>query len=195
MLKLNLPEPSSELLTALSAMMDQELPEYVPGYEYLRPGVADGFYFISSVSDIGKKQFQPLFDEDIHLFGMMIIPYPWNLTEGTEYVSSYYRPHCDANRTFGLNYILNSGGDNVTTTMYAEVDDSKSMKAKVCEYEDVTSIRSYLLQEKIWYGLDAMRYHSVDNIQRPRLLLSISFTNLTLSDFIIKYSHLVDSVV
>lgn len=194
MLRLNLPGPSSDLLAALSSTIDQELPNYTPGYNYLRPNVADGAYFGKDVIDVGKKEYQHLFDEDINIFAMMIRPEPWVVTS-TDYITSYYRPHSDAHRKLGLNYILESGGEHVTTTMYTKVDNSDSQLASVCDYEDVTPLRSYKLQENVWYGLEANRYHSVDNIQTPRLLLTISFAELSYTDFIIKYSHLIDGIV
>lgn len=194
MLRLNLPKPSSDLLAALTNTIDQELPNYTPGYEYLRAGVADGAYFATDIVDIGKKEYQHLFDEDINIFAMMLRPEPW-ITTSTDYITSYYRPHSDAYRKLGLNYILDTGGNNVTTTMYTKVDNSDSPLASVCDYEDVTALRSYNLHENVWYGLEASRYHSVDNIQTPRLLLTISFAELSYTDFIIKYSHFIDSIV
>lgn len=194
MLKLNLPNPSPELLVAVQETVASDIPNYVPGYEYLLPNVADGIYFYSKISELGKEQYQPLFDEEIFVMGMILRPYPWE-NGNTNYVSSCYRPHCDGGRIIGFNYILDCGGDNVTTTMYTKFNDNKEEMGHVLNYDEVTPIRSYHLDKNTWYCLDAARYHSVENIEHDRLLLTISSTTLSFSEFIIKYSHLIDKVI
>ena len=41
-----------------------------------------------------------------------------------------------------------------------------------------------------WYVMDIQNYHSVDNIENQRVILSISFNNINYDYFKNKYEHL-----
>lgn len=65
-------------------------------------------------------------------------------------------------RPRAYNYIIDAGGENVTTTVY---DD------------DYTVLKSLVIPERTWYCLDTGRLHGLEGISehRNRIVLSISY--------------------
>lgn len=66
-------------------------------------------------------------------------------------------------RPRAYNYIIDAGGENVTTTVY---DD------------DYTVLKSLVIPEKTWHCLETGRLHGLEGISenRNRIVLSISYT-------------------
>ena len=66
-------------------------------------------------------------------------------------------------RPQAYNYIINAGGDNVTTTVYSD---------------NFTILKSLVIPEKTWHCLDTGRYHSIRGILKDqyRIVLSIDYT-------------------
>ena len=71
--------------------------------------------------------------------------------------------HKDGKRKYALNYLIDSGGEDVYTCVYNE--DKQMVKKIKQEVGD-------------WVILDTQRYHSVENITSTRITLSVSLDNL-----------------
>lgn len=83
-------------------------------------------------------------------------------------------PHCDSRRYTAINYIIDTGGPNVTTCMY----DYNRYPAKVTEseniqYNDVTLISTYKFEPNNWYALDPQQCHSVEHIDTTRIFMPL----------------------
>lgn len=189
MIELNLPNPSLTFLNTIQEVIKKELPNYIPGYNYLKPGRADGIYFFNHISDVGRNEYQYLFDEPLYVMVMIIRPDPWE-NSSTQFVNSCYPPHYDTERSMGLNYYIECGGDNVKTIMYSETKYDNIGMPIVTSYSNVNILREYCTQPNIWYAFEGSRYHSVENIESDRILISMSFKDLSYSTFCTKYKHL-----
>jgi hypothetical protein len=89
--------------------------------------------------------------------------------------SAYYVPHTDPKRMTAFNYYLDYGGDSATLSTYNECDWNEEPKVK--DWEDLTLLKQYQLNTSNWYCFDTKRFHSVDNIQTKRILISMSPMN------------------
>ena len=79
-------------------------------------------------------------------------------------------PHTDRLRQVAINYLLQTGGTNVTTTFYVErnEDDADLSVSKQLPYEQVTVESKIVLPEKTWHCFNAQQLHSVENIETER---------------------------
>jgi hypothetical protein len=105
-------------------------------------------------------------------------------------------PHSDMSRLSTIQFALDPGGEQTRTTFYKNSGDYTSIsKGGSKSYDDPELIfdASYALNDKMWYGLDTKKYHSVENISTTRILVSIAFLEMTYFDFIEQYSHLIIS--
>ncbi len=71
-------------------------------------------------------------------------------------------------RPQAYNYIINAGGDNVTTTVYCD---------------NYTVLKSLVIPERTWYCLDTERLHGIHGILKgeQRIVLSINYSIGTLA--------------
>lgn len=188
MFALNLPHPSDELLDSIRIDLASTLDTHVPQNTF-QPGMVDFIYFHGKSKELGIKEYSKFFEEDFNFTGMLFRP-------DSSVKESNLLPHPDLGRITGLNYILSSGGDNVTTTWYNKVNENLQNREWMHDiYEGLEPIRSYCYKEHVWYAMESCRFHSVENVQSDRLILTVSFTNLKFNDFLLKYRHLIDSIV
>jgi hypothetical protein len=125
--------------------------------------------------------YQPLFEETIQP-GLM------NLINTSSDSPAFYAPHCDFNRVITLNFILEAGGNNVTTTSYHE-DGGYNMISIMKNYNEVTIKETFHMNKREWYLLDVNRFHSVENIITNRFIFCLGFADLTIESFKQKYKH------
>lgn len=188
MFKINLPIPNDELI----AMIHKDLQLAKSTYEspiYKREGEVDFIYFHGESSKIGITEYQSFFDEDINFTGMLFKP-------DDRTISSSLAPHPDTGRLTGLNFILDTGGSNVVTTWYNKTNPDLTYKEWAKEINDtLVPWSSYKYEPDTWYAMDSSRFHSVKNITSDRLILTISLRDLKFTDFLLKYRHLIDSIV
>ena len=131
-----------------------------------------------------KKEFQPFIQETFYTsIGIFKNIGDDNL--------SCLPPHIDSVRTLNLNYIISEGGENVLTTMY-KTDIPKVTKnmLQMESYQNLEIDFSVKTIANNWYAMDIQNYHSVDNIENERVILSISFSHINYDYFKNKYEHL-----
>ena len=97
--------------------------------------------------------------------------------------------HSDINRIFALNYIVDTGGDNVLTSWYKEKNKplrrSKSSGGRqtdsgAVDYNNLELLESVNFEEHKWYLIATDILHDVDNITGSRSSLSIAFYDTVL---------------
>lgn len=83
--------------------------------------------------------------------------------------------HCDRGRRTAINFFIESGGDNVKTSVYDHIrDDSDDLnEALNLQYNLVTKLNSYHLKNDTWYAFSVQQGHSVENIETLRIFLGI----------------------
>lgn len=89
-------------------------------------------------------------------------------------------PHCDVNRTFSLNYVIEPGGENVTTSFYKESREDPDLSVIQFKHpSELTLDKTYVCPKNGWTMLDVQRYHGVDNIETNRIV----FMMMSLDNF------------
>ena len=104
---------------------------------------------------------------------------------------SFLPPHIDSVRCLNLNYIICEGGKNVLTTLYKTTTPKVTKNViQMGTYETLEIDFKVKTVANNWYAMDIQSYHSVDNIENQRVILSISFNNINYDYFKNKYEHL-----
>jgi hypothetical protein len=94
--------------------------------------------------------------------------------------------HSDMKRMFGLNYLLELGGDNVLTTWYQEKNKplhryknkiGQQSDDGIVKYDDLEILTSIKFEKHKWCLIVTDILHDVDNITNERSAISISFKN------------------
>lgn len=106
---------------------------------------------------------------------------------------SFLPPHCDTQRRVAINYLLDTGGTNVTTTIYNEKRKNLNLiSLETLNYNEVTPKTIEVIPPKKWHAFNAQRYHSVENIESERYYFSlVLFLNPKFKKFKKKYKNLI----
>jgi len=96
-------------------------------------------------------------------------------SEGT-----FFFPHIDFVRTRAMNYILETGGEDVRTCFWKpklEWAHLKPIHRTYIPYDRIDLIESIVFPIKKWHSLDVQKIHSVENINptMKRVALTLSF--------------------
>jgi len=88
----------------------------------------------------------------------------------------YVAPHIDPSdkRTHGKLYILDAGGDNVSTEYWKLKEQFKNTsipEATALCYEKLEKIETHTLLENNWYEFTFNQIHSVQNQERARIAI------------------------
>ena len=189
---LNLPKPSDELITSVlqyieTLQINNDAKKLFEYFQSTKINCSEGQIFKCPPLIYMKilKEFHPYindrFDASIGIFKNTDIN---NL--------SYLPPHIDGYRKLALNYIISEGGHNTLTTMY-KMNSTKNTTSQT-QVESYTNLEIDFSVKTIkdnWYATDIQNYHSVDNIETQRTILSISFNHINYSYFKKKYNNLI----
>ena len=102
-------------------------------------------------------------------------------------------PHCDRKRKLAINYVLKTGGSQVSTCFYKERRSTPTLDAAENRYyKDLTFDFLEVIPEKIWHCYDVQTFHSVNDVETDRFLFSIILrtTNPSIEEFSLKYKNL-----
>lgn len=101
-------------------------------------------------------------------------------------------PHCDRFRKTAINYIMQTGGDNVYTCFYKKLRNNDNLsEAANSLYSEVTLDDKIKLPAKTWHAYNVQQYHSVEGITDTRLIFSLLLdSNPSLDDIEIQYPEL-----
>ena len=96
-----------------------------------------------------------------------------------------------------MNYYFELGGDNVRTVFYkqkqSDVYPDDPTVGSTADYEMLDVHGEYATHTNEWYALNVGHYHSVENIETTRIILSIGMPMLSFDQFKMKYDHLLSS--
>jgi hypothetical protein len=193
-LELNLPIPSDKIKNEVISLLATQQVNYENHINVgvLNPdiNVATCMYFTNdALTAMCKEEFSKLFSDDYYGSFTLCLR---NLSPGQP---AFYPPHCDNGRIIGINFIINTGGANVETTIYENINDDSSTFEEGLMHaysNDMIVAEKQRLDESKWYAMDVSRFHSVENIECDRLILSlVLLTKLRLTDFAEKYRHLI----
>jgi hypothetical protein len=102
-------------------------------------------------------------------------------------------PHCDRKRKLAINYVLKTGGQQVSTCFYKERRSTPTLEAAENRYyKDLTVDVEEIIPEKTWHCFDVQTFHSVNDVETDRFLFSIilNTTNPSIEEFSLKYKNL-----
>lgn len=89
----------------------------------------------------------------------------------------YLAPHTDQRSMIAINYCLHRGGDNAMFSVYNEREENYEVRTVVKDWTDLTILQQYQVKTGDWYSLDTKRFHSVENIETTRIILSMRLMN------------------
>jgi len=94
-------------------------------------------------------------------------------------------PHSDRKRTVGLLYMIDTGGPEVDTVFWQEVDQPLHREPATvpCSYRDLTEVSRYRLTAGDWALIDTTVIHSVEGLQGLRKTLQIDWLDPTLAPY------------
>lgn len=88
-------------------------------------------------------------------------------------------PHSDELRTHALNYIFETGGDDVKTAYYEplpEYKDKKIYPRTLIPFEKVEQVECVTIPANKWHCLDVITVHSVENLDPAKQRISLSLS-------------------
>jgi hypothetical protein len=86
-----------------------------------------------------------------------------------------YSPHTDNKGQYILNYLIDTGGDNVLTKWYHETGHSLIREPDITldSFQNLNETHSEHIAQGTWFCLHSRILHTVVNIERPRISLTI----------------------
>lgn len=99
-------------------------------------------------------------------------------------------PHFDKLRKVAINYVLETGGDDVTTDLYDVTRDPEGDLSigKNWRYHEVSLASSHVIRQQKWHVLDVQRAHAVHNIRTTRILFGVVLaTNPSYKNFLDRF--------
>jgi hypothetical protein len=188
---LNLPKLPNHIQTAVVQVCDQ-----VETRSVVAPWLADFHCSVSVASqEYGNERTQMPMDlvkQISQLYSRYFQQPVWPILAVTDCVidtPGCTPPHCDKFRSTAINYVLQSGGDSVTTTFYKQTRTNASLEvADHLRYEHVTVDQQYVLPTDQWHAFDVQTFHSVENITGRRCILSLILrSNPNFQEFVNQY--------
>ena len=188
--KLNVPNPSNNLLSDVKDIAYNKPINYksLESFKSVQPNYvncAAGLFFVDDdINDQMQSLYKSFFsDEFVSTIGII---------HNTTSRPASYPPHSDKFRRVGFNYYIDLGGENVETVFYDKVDDSfESEGGNVIPHDQLSGkVEKIKFEKDCWNLFHTRRFHSVENIETTRCLLTISFLNINFDQFQQKYQSL-----
>jgi hypothetical protein len=95
-------------------------------------------------------------------------------------VPGFMPPHTDFNRELAVNYILDTGGDNVETCFFEQVYEPPIIvkdgfiMPRYFNEKTLTRTSSVVFKKDSWVAFDSQKPHCVNNITGKRILISMT---------------------
>jgi hypothetical protein len=111
-----------------------------------------------------------------------------------EHQGPFFAPHVDANRSFSIHYLLDTGGDDVYTVWWKQkgkdiyrpdLKNNWNVEDTIRDYNDIEEIDRVKLKKHSWTCINTDILHSVEGLTRPRIAIQIS--RKVFPDFIDSY--------
>lgn len=180
--QLNLPKPSDSLVSlvkeiAYNRPVNYQGQAFHKSVQQPKVNCAAGDFFTDPrVTQLARLEFQKYFSLTLYpTLGIIHNTIPGTLAS--------YAPHTDRIRSIGINYYLESGGDNVTTVFYDQEDPiEETAGGNLLPYEVLNKVNEQKFDINTWYMINTRRFHSVENVERARLMLTLSLLNCTVEN-------------
>lgn len=107
-------------------------------------------------------------------------------------------PHTDFNRELAINYVLDTGGDNVETCFFEQVYDPPMIikngfiMPRYFNERHLIKNSSTVFKKDSWVAFDSQKPHCVKNIDGKRILISMTMDH-NLSSMIAELPHLINN--
>jgi hypothetical protein len=91
--------------------------------------------------------------------------------------STDHLPHTDLWREYAINFLIETGGDNVSTDFYSDgVEPLRKDNGVAPEDLDaLTLVDNVIVPKFSWFALDSRVIHGVSNIETTRIQIGLSF--------------------
>lgn len=179
--KLDLPKPSEKLINSVMQYTKQskvnlDTLKWHQSIQNSNVNCAYGDFFTKpDVTALCRKEFQPYFTK-------LIFPTIGVITNTDKNRHASYPPHTDRARSIGINYYIDMGGENVQTVFYNKCDPPEEKTGgNVLPYETLSVDTQFKFLPNTWYAINTKQYHSVENIETTRCILSLSILDTDFS--------------
>lgn len=193
---LNLPALSDKLINQLTEIA-LSFPYDLSGKEWLENFHGNKFQIISQVYGRGNTFMTEELQKEINdlyslYFRQPVLGVLGNLSNVSGSGESVCPPHCDRYRQMAVNYILQTGGNNVITCFYNESRSGSNLEEAANElYDNVTLDFEVQLPAQTWHAYDVQRFHSVRGVTDTRLIFSlVPYNNVDFATFVTQYPNL-----
>jgi hypothetical protein len=182
---LNLPKPSNELITLIKSIADvretnwgsKSAHEAILG-NHVNCAAGD-FFEHPSVTTLALLEYDRFFP------GKKITPMIGLIRNTKTESTSSYGPHSDRVRTVGINFYIDLGGENVSTVFYDKFDPLDDLVGgHNATYNELTAVEEVFFKNDIWYAFNTKQYHSVENIETTRIMLTLSMVNIPIKNLV-----------
>jgi hypothetical protein len=97
---------------------------------------------------------------------------------GYQVISEDVNAHCDK-RLWAINYIINTGGPTVTTTLWQQPGQPvlRESRVKLPEYAKLNILESVCIEPSRWHILNTRVLHSVKGIKTERSAITVGLNN------------------
>ena len=180
--EIDLPKPSKKLAALIKAVAARR-PTNFGGQAVHIAVQSDGvncaageFFAHPEVSKLALFEYQSYFYNNL-------IPMIGLLRNTRTDVPASYAPHSDRIRHVGINFYIDLGGSNVSTVFYDKYDPEDDLQGgHNARYENLTKVAEHYCNDSTWYMFNTRQYHSVENIETTRVMLSLSLINIDAKD-------------
>lgn len=193
---LNLPPLPAELELTIQEFAKQ-IPPDEPGRTWIEDFHNNQIKAVSHVYGRGNTFFPDIIQHQLNqlyssYFNESVTGIVGKLDNTQHYASACSPPHCDRGRYVAINYLLQAGGSNVKTCFYKQQRGSDDLTcAANLQINNLDFDTEFCVPEQRWHAYNVQYYHSVENIETTRLMLSLVLkSNPTVSVFKQKYFNL-----
>lgn len=178
--QLTLPCPSAQLVEKITSLVsnikfNNEGKQWLDELNNISNTSSHSFFTDSEVDQMVEQEYGNYFQRPIGaIIGVM---------SNSNSDTGCQPPHVDSARALGLNCYISLGGDNVKTTFYNHVGETKEVGSTNIPYAEIQDqkIGSIVFEKEKWYTFEACRLHSVENIKTTRTFLCIYIKGPTVS--------------
>jgi hypothetical protein len=180
--EINLPKPSEKLINLIKQVAAERPTNFAGQASHVaiqNPNIncaAGDFFDNPEVTKLTLSEYQRYFYNNITpLVGVLRNTNPDR--------PASYAPHSDRVRNVGINFYIDLGGENVSTVFYDKHDPADDLVGgHNARYEDLNKVSESVCNTEGWYVFDTRQYHSVENIETSRIMLTISLRGVSAKD-------------
>ena len=189
--KLNLPPLPSEVIQEIrlstnTLAFDKSKTEWMNSFHGNELNCANHDYFIH---DGIAEQVNSVYGK---IFNQTIAPLVGIQRNTTNHVG-LTPPHLDRIRYTAINFMIDLGGDSVTTNFYDCYREEEHFNtAKNIHYNEINKVDGAVFGKYEWCAFNAQQCNSVENIENIRIFLGLRLEkNIKFDDFLVEYKDLI----